>query len=138
MSSTRENRLPRFYDVTARALLSFPFLATCTGRLLDPESSIVAWSGAGLGFPVIVHGVSIAIELIGGALLVLGVHVWSVAALLLVYHGVFGFLLHALPGHEDPAQRLQVARDLAIAGGLLLAAGVHRHRRPRLFRRRQG
>jgi len=130
MLPLRERRIPLAYDLGARALLALPFLAWGLWRLTAAEAAIEALSGAGLAFPGAINYASAGIELMGGVFLVLGFQVWATAAVLILYLLPVTFLVHGLPAHEDPAQALQVLRDLALAGGLLLLAGVHRRDAP--------
>ncbi len=119
-------RVPAAYDRAGRALLAIPFLDAGAGRLLAPQPFIEALSGAGLPFAVGLNYASAAVELAGGVLLVVGVQVWAAALALFLYTLPVAFVLQGLPAQESPAHGSGLARSLAIAGGLLLAAAIHR------------
>ncbi|MFN2432397.1 MAG: DoxX family protein [Gemmatimonadota bacterium] len=125
----RPRRMPPAYDAIARALLALPFLASGASRLLDARPFVEALSGAGLVFPDEINYVSAAVELAGALCLVLRVRVWVASTALYLYLLPFAFVLHGLPAQESAAHGLLLARDLAVAGGLVLLAGVHRHDR---------
>ena len=122
------------FDVAARVLLALPFLADGVVRLLRAGRAIEVLSGAGLSSPAAVNYLSAAIQLVGGALLIIGVRIPIAAAVLIVYLLPLSFLLNVVPSHEHPSWALNAIRDLGLAGGLLLLAVVH-GRRPRSLRR---
>lgn len=119
-------RVPPAYDRAGRALLAIPFLDAGAGRLLAPQPFIEAFSGAGLPFAAGLNYASAVVELAGGALLVVGVQVWAAALALFLYTLPVTFVLQGLPAQESGTHASALARSLAIAGGLLLAAAIHR------------
>lgn len=122
----RAARLPFAYDLVGRALLALPFLSAGLSRLLHPQAAIETLSGAGLAYPEALSYAAAAIELIGGACVLIGFQVWTACVALVVYLVPATFVLHGLPAHESPAHAGEALRGMAIAGGLLLLAGVHR------------
>lgn len=126
MRQPGEGAIPRVYDAAGRVLLALPFLSAGVVRLARSTRSIEELAGAGLAFPAVLNYAFAAVELAGGMSLALGYRVWAAAVALIVYLLPLTFLVNVLPAHEHPSQLLRLLRDLAVAGGLVLAAGLHR------------
>ena len=124
--------LPRVYDLIARGLIALVFVGSGVRRLTDAGGPVEALAGAGLPAPEALNAVTAVLDIVGGTCLLLGFRVWLVAMAMALYVVPFAFVLHALPGKENAMHGLLFARELAVAGGLILLAGVHREdpRRP--------
>ncbi len=109
----------------ARLLLAAMFLLSGYAALADPTGTAGYFAGLGLPFAnLLAWGVGL-FELVGGALLVLGLLTRPAAALLAAFALVAGFL-----GHYGQGETAQLAflhqqmlfKDIAVAGGLILLA----------------
>ena len=118
--------LPRVYDLASRGLLGLVFLSSGVNRLIESGPFVEALSGAGLPVPEALNLATATVELVGATCIVLGLRVWAASMALALYTLPFAFVLHALPAQENTAQGLLFARELAVTGGLILLAGVHR------------
>ena len=112
--------LARFVPLAGRILIAQIFALAAINKLANPARTVALIAGHGIPFPVFCCYAAAAIELGGSVALVLGVRVrW--AALVLA-----GFVvLVTTIFHWDFAKDMNVhlfRKDLAIAGGLLLAA----------------
>lgn len=93
------------------------FLLSGIAKLTDLETSLTYIASAGLPLPAAALGIAILVELIGGALLVVGYKTRFVAGTV----GVFT-LVTALAFHNrlaDQVQFLFFMKNIAITGGLL-------------------
>lgn len=107
-------------QVIGRTMIASLFLLSGWAKLADPESFLAYIASAGLPFPTVALGVGILVELIGGALLVVGYRTRLVAAIIAAFT-----LLTALVFHNKLADQTQFQfffKNLAIAGGLLQVA----------------
>ena len=107
----------------ARILLAAIFVLAGWNKLTDPAGS-AAYIASG-GLPGWLVWPTIALELVGGLLIAVGVAVRPVAAALAVFSIAAGGLYHLVPGlaaegFDRMMQMIHVQKNLAIAGGLLL------------------
>jgi len=107
----------------ARVLLAALFVIAGWGKLMDPMGS--AGYVASGGLPGWLVWPTMALEIVGGLAIALGVYVRPVAAVLAGFSVVAAVLYHLLPGlgaegMERMMQMIHVQKNLAIAGGLLL------------------
>ena len=104
-----------------RILIAQIFLGAGITKLLNtaPITQQIATRVSGSLIPLFLLG-SIAVELLGGAALLLGFRVNWIAILLAVYVAVATLLYHT--NFNQPFQMDLFAKDLAIVGGLLLLA----------------
>ncbi|MFO7856713.1 MAG: DoxX family protein [Paracoccaceae bacterium] len=107
----------------ARVLLAAIFVFAGWNKLMDPAGSAGYIDSGGL--PGWLVWPTVALELLGGLAIALGVYVRPVAAALALFSVVAGVLYHLLPGFgaegmERMMQMIHVQKNLAIAGGLLL------------------
>jgi putative oxidoreductase len=115
-------------ELVARALLALPFLADGVVKVADAGRSIESISGMGLPFPQLLNYAAAALELAGGACLLVGVAVTVAALVLAAYLIPASFLRNVPMAHEHPSYLLYLARDLGLVGGLLLLARLRTRR----------
>ena len=103
-----------------RFMVAAIFLLSGFGKLADPAGTIGYVSSAGLPLPQLAYATAVAVELLGGALLVIGYRTRVAAGALAVFTvaAAFGFHLH----FADQNQFLHFFKNLAMAGGLLQIA----------------
>jgi len=103
-----------------RVLLAALFLVSGFGKLAAPAATRAYIVAAGLPFPGLAYWTSILIELVGGALFVLGYQTRLVALALAFYSIMTSLIFHHAV--SDQNQMLHFLKDIAIAGGFLQAA----------------
>jgi putative oxidoreductase len=100
-----------------RVLLAAIFVASGAGKLADPAGTAAYIASAGLPLPILGAWAAIAVELLGGIALILGLRVRAVAALLAVFSLVTAVFFHAQ--FADQNQMIHFLKNLGLAGGLL-------------------
>ncbi|HEY7460868.1 MAG TPA: DoxX family membrane protein [Gemmatimonadota bacterium] len=131
MEGSRESRLPALYALASRGLVALFFFGDGLLKVVRPDRAVEGLSGMGLSFPVELNYLGAVIEIGGALCLLTDVRVWAASLLLALYLLSASFLKHVPVANAQPAQLLEVLRDAAVAGGLILLAGVHRHGRRR-------
>ncbi|MCU0533555.1 MAG: DoxX family protein [Hydrococcus sp. Prado102] len=106
------------FPLIARIFLSVLFIWTGVGKILNPVGTQEYMAAHGLPLTGIFLAMTIAVELLGGISLLLGIQArWGAAALAL-------FLIPATlifhTDFSDPNQQTQFLKNLAIIGGLLM------------------
>lgn len=104
-----------------RLLLSLIFIMGGFGKLFAAAGTKAYIASAGLPVPDLAYLVAVALELGGGILLLVGFQTRWIAVALALFCLVTGFVFHLKPG--DQMQTILLMKNLAIAGGLLLAIG---------------
>ena len=117
------------YDVAAtggRLLLAAIFLLSGYSKLVDPAATIGYIQSVGLPFAELGVAVAIVVELVGGALLVVGYKARLAAAALALFTIVAAVFFH--PPGADQGQFIHFFKNVAITGGLLqvIALGAGR------------
>lgn len=105
-------------DVPARILMALIFMIAGLGKLGAPADTIAYMRF--FGVPGVLLYPTIAFEIGGGLLLVLGLQTRAIAFLLAGFTIVSAWIFHLEPG--DQTQSIMFLKNLAIAGGLLLLA----------------
>ena len=107
-------------DVAAtggRLLLAAIFLLSGWSKLADPAGTMGYIQSVGLPFPQVGVAVAIAVELVGGALLVIGYRTRLVAAALALFTLATAIFFHSALGDQN--QFIHFFKNVAIAGGLI-------------------
>lgn len=103
-----------------RVMIAAIFLASGFGKLTDPAGTIGYISSAGLPLPELAYATAVAVELLGGVLLVIGyrtrIAAWALAGFTVA--AAFGFHLQ----FADQNQFLHFFKNMAMAGGLVQVA----------------
>jgi putative oxidoreductase len=105
-----------------RALLAALFLVSGISKLFMPAMIQGYIASAGLPFPSLVYAITVAIEIGGGALLLVGYRTRLVAGVLAVFTVAAAIIFHH--AFADPDQFVHFMKNLAIAGGLVYAAAA--------------
>jgi putative oxidoreductase len=103
-----------------RLLLAAIFLVSGLGKIANPQMTQGYIASAGLPFPLLAYLIAVAIELGGGALLVVGFQTRIVGIVMAVFT-----VAAALGFHHEFADQNQMAhflKNIAITGGLLQVA----------------
>jgi uncharacterized membrane protein YphA (DoxX/SURF4 family) len=109
--------------LAARIFLSAVYLYSAVDKLTHPADSIAELNALTLPNPEQLRWSVIAVQLIGGLTVLLGIYSGWGAALLLGFTAFATLLAHRPFDHEGPARRMQITialEHLAICGGLLL------------------
>ncbi len=113
-----------YAHAAARVMLAGIFVVSGFGKLTDVPETAADIAALGLPLPVLAALAAGVVEVVGGALLVLGRKIgWAAAALLLFMVPVTLLFEHPFRG---PGAVYDFLKNLAIMGGLLLAVLGHR------------
>ena len=104
-------------QLLGRLLLSAIFIQAGLGKLSNPASTMAYIGSAGIPNPEIAYYITLAVELGGGLLILLGLFTRPAALLLAGFCLVSGAMFHYHPG--DIGQMTNFMKNLAIAGGFL-------------------
>jgi putative oxidoreductase len=110
-------------DVAAlvgRIFLAVLFVLSGFGKLAAPGPTQAYIAAFGLPAPLLAYLVSMATELIGGALLIVGFRIRIVAVVLAAFSLVAAAFFHR--NFADQNQMIHFVKDIAITGGLLQVA----------------
>jgi putative oxidoreductase len=105
---------------TGRVLLAAIFVLSGVSKLADPTGTIAYITSAGLPAPNLAYGVAVAVELVGGLLLIAGIRTRIVASALAAFSLAAAFGFHA--NLADQNQFIHFFKNVALAGGLLQVA----------------
>lgn len=103
-----------------RVLLAAIFVLSGAAKLADPAGSIAYIESAGLPLPTIAYAGAVAVELIGGLLLVAGFQTRIVALAIAAFSIAAAFSFHA--NLADQNQFIHFFKNIAMAGGLFQVA----------------
>lgn len=103
--------------LVARLCLSAIFLISGVGKLMEPSATMAAIESVGLPFAGFSLAAAVAIELLGGAALVVGYRVQWAAGALAAFTMVSGLYFHT--DFADQNQFTHFLKNIAITGGLL-------------------
>jgi putative oxidoreductase len=111
--------------LVARIFLSAVYLYSGIDKLTHRADAIAELEALKLPQPALLRPLVIAVQLIGGLMVLLGVHAQAGALMLLGFTAVATLLAHKPFDHEGLARRMQFTialEHLAICSGLLLLA----------------
>ncbi|WP_411877125.1 DoxX family protein [Vulcanococcus limneticus] len=111
----------------ARVLIALVFVHALVGKLSGFGAVAGKIAAKGLPFPSLLLGAAVVLLTIGSALLISGWRSRLGAVLLLVFLIPTSVIFHGEVG--DPLQRIQLLKNVAIIGGLLLVANAPDARR---------
>ena len=103
--------------LVGRIALSAIFVIAGIGKAMAPHATVGYFAHLGLPAPPVAYAVTVVVELVGGLLLLVGFQVRAAAAVL-----AFWCLATAAVAHNnvaDPAQQIQLMKNIAIFGGML-------------------
>ena len=113
--------------LSARVFLSAVYLFSGFDKLIHRADAIAELQALKLPQPALLRPLVIAVQLAGGAMVLLGVQARLGALLLLGFTALATLMAHRPFDHQGPARRMQFTialEHLAICGGLLLLAIV--------------
>ena len=121
--------------LTGRIFIAVLFLLSGLGNLAAPAATPAYIAAMGLPLPVLAYFGSMAVELIGSVLLIVGFRVRTVAVGMAVFTLLTALFFHR--NFADPNQMIHFFKNIAITGGLLQIAafGAGRFVLDRLFAR---
>ena len=108
-----------------RLLMAWLFIPAGFGKIAGYSGSVAYAASAGLPLPEVGVAVGLAIELLGGIMLLVGFMTRPAALLLALFTLVASFFFHAywsLPADQAMMQQLLFNKNMAIVGGLLVFA----------------
>ncbi len=105
---------------TGRVLLAAIFVLSGVSKLADPAGTIAYITSAGLPAPSLAYGAAVAVELVGGLLLIAGIRTRFVASAIAAFSLAAAFGFHA--NLADQNQFIHFFKNVALAGGLLQVA----------------
>lgn len=108
-----------------RMLMAWLFIPAGFGKIAGFSGSVAYAASAGLPLPELGVGIGLVIELVGGALLLLGFMARPAALALALFTLVACFFFHAywnVPADQAMVQQLMFNKNIAITGGLLAFA----------------
>lgn len=131
-----------FFTILGRIFMSIIFIASGVNKLLDWKSTengvtkiLADWSQRSAGFDImqslfiqispyvdVIVIIAIALELIGGLMVLLGFYTRFGALLLFLFMIPTTILFHSFWYYDDPAQKMQLVmflKNFAIMGGVL-------------------
>lgn len=100
-----------------RLLIAAIFLLSGWSKLADPAATMGYIQSVGLPFPQLGVAVAIAVELVGGAMLIVGYRTKLTAAALALFTVVAAVFFHSALGDQN--QFIHFFKNIAITGGLL-------------------
>lgn len=103
--------------IAGRVLLAAIFILSGIAKIADPAGNIAYIESVGLPFPTLALAGAIAVELLGGLMLVAGYRTRMVAAALAVFSLATALFFHANFGDQN--QFIHFFKNIAMAGGLL-------------------
>jgi putative oxidoreductase len=107
----------RFAPLLGRILIAVLFVPAGFGKLTGFQGAVGYAESAGVPLPALAIAAAIAIELVGGLLLVIGYKTRWVAAAMALFSVVAALFFHR--DFADQMQMINFQKNLAIAGGLL-------------------
>ena len=116
-SSVSSLSVTDFAATGGRLLMAGIFLLSGWSKLADPAGTIGYIQSVGLPLPQLALAIAVAVELIGGALLVIGYKTKIVAAVLALFTLATAVFFHSALGDQN--QFLHFFKNVAIVGGLL-------------------
>jgi putative oxidoreductase len=115
------------FSMTGRVLLALLFLPAGLSKLMNFHGTIQFVGSTGRAFPELYVVAAIAIELIAGALLLIGLRTKVAAAFLALFTFVASMLFHpfwAVPADQQFVQQLLFFKNIAIVGALMMVASL--------------
>lgn len=109
--------LEAWLPVVGRVLIAAIFILSGISKITDPASAMAYISSVGLPLPAVALAAAIVVELVGGALLIVGYRVRTVAAVIALFSVATAVFFHN--NLADQNQFIHFFKNIAIAGGLL-------------------
>ena len=107
----------RYLPLLGRIMIGLPFILSGFGKLMAHDATVGYIGSVGLPLPQVGWLIAIAVEMGGGALLVLGFRARAVAAVLAVFALATAIFFHH--NFADQNQLIHFLKNVMLAGGLL-------------------
>ena len=107
----------RYLPLLGRIMIGLPFILSGFGKLMAHDATVGYIGSVGLPLPQVGWLIAIAVEMGGGALLVLGFRARAVAAVLAVFALATAIFFHR--NFADQNQLIHFLKNVMLAGGLL-------------------
>jgi len=115
--AANEAGIVKFLPLVGRILIAAIFILSGLSKLSDAAGTMAYISSVGLPFPAVAMAGAVAVEVIGGALLISGYRLRTVAAGLALFSLVTAVFFHSQ--FADQNQFIHFFKNVAMAGGLL-------------------
>ena len=110
-------RSNRYLPLLGRVLIGAPFMMSGLGKLTAHAATVGYISSVGLPLPELGWVIAIAVELIGGVLLICGFRARTVALILVLFALATAICFHR--NFADQNQMIHFLKNVMLAGGLL-------------------
>lgn len=110
----------RYLPLLGRIMIGLPFILSGFGKLMAHDATVGYIGSVGLPLPQVGWLIAIAVEMGGGALLILGFRARAVAAVLAVFALATAIFFHR--NFADQNQLIHFLKNVMLAGGLLQIA----------------
>jgi putative oxidoreductase len=107
----------RYLPLLGRIMIGVPFILSGIGKLMAHDATVGYIGSTGLPLPQLGWLIALAVEIGGGALLVLGYRARGVAAVLTVFALATAIFFHR--NFADQNQLIHFLKNVMLAGGLL-------------------
>jgi len=108
-----------------RALLALIFIVSGWGKLTGFEGTVGYIASKNLPMPQVLTAITVAIELGGGLLLLIGLKARWIALLFVVFIGIITPIFHnfwGVPADQAQEQQINFMKNVAIIGGMFMVA----------------
>jgi putative oxidoreductase len=105
--------------LVARILIGALFLFAGLGKIKTFTGVAIYIGSAGLPVPEVLAALTIAIEIAGGAALIVGYRIGAAAAALGTFTLLASVIFHHPGLWKDPVQQIMFMKNLALVGGLI-------------------
>ena len=116
------NKQYAFVATFGRLLIAAIFLMSGLGKVANPEMTQGYIASAGLPFPLLAYLIAVAVEVGGGAILVVGFQTRIVGIVLAIFTVAAALSFHH--NFADQNQMVHFLKNIAITGGLLQVVAV--------------
>lgn len=109
--------------VVARILMASIFISAGFSKILGFDGVTAYIASKGLPFPMVVAGLTVALEILGGLAVIIGYKARIAGLLLGLFSIVAAFIFHnfwAFPPEQVYLQNIMFMKNLSMAGGLFL------------------
>lgn len=110
----------KYSPVIGRVLIALIFVLSGFGKIMNFDGTLGFMQSVGIPFTAFALVIVIAIELLGGISLILGLKTKWVAGTLIIYTAIAALIFHT--NFADQNQMAHFMKNLAIIGGLILIA----------------
>ena len=119
------NSASKSLALVARILMASIFISAGFSKVLGFDGVTAYIASKGLPMPMIIAGLTVALEILGGFAIIVGFKVRIAGLLLGLFSILAAFIFHnfwAFPPEQVYLQNIMFMKNLSIAGGLFLLA----------------